>query len=103
MPCGFELLGGAHRVLDLFPRHEPATDRRTNAVFVAWSRSHGLVEPASRTFRINDMKTPATDREPSQDAPDRSAVDLDSGARHVRRLRPESRNAPTRPNSSPSP
>jgi hypothetical protein len=28
------------------------TDRRTNPYFVAWSRSHGFVDPASNTFRI---------------------------------------------------
>ena len=31
------------------------TERRTKAVRVARSRSHALVEPASRTFRIRDM------------------------------------------------
>jgi len=28
------------------------TERRTNPYFVAWSRSHGFVDPASNTFRI---------------------------------------------------
>jgi hypothetical protein len=28
------------------------TDRRTNPYLVAWSRSHGLVEPARSAFRI---------------------------------------------------
>ena len=28
------------------------TDRRMNPYLVAWSRSHGFVDPASNTFRI---------------------------------------------------
>ena len=28
------------------------TDRRTKPHLVAWSRSHGLVDPASSAFRI---------------------------------------------------
>ena len=37
------------------------TERRTNPYRVAWSRSHGLVDPASSAFRIKLMVNPSRD------------------------------------------
>src|SRR5690242_3389855 len=56
MPCGFNSIAARSASSICSPGMKRATERRTNAVLVARSRSHGLVDPASSTFRINDIK-----------------------------------------------
>ena len=111
-----QLLRRAHRVVDLLPGMKRDTDRRTKAVLVARSRSHGFVEPASRTLRIRTWVF----RVPVRWF--RLPVGTGHGCIGASRLRfvsmppstctvapvmydaaSESRNAPTRPNSSASP
>src|SRR5258708_27587261 len=62
------------------------TDRRTNAVLVARSRSHALVDIANRILRAIDIALSLVlSLEPSDLRLDESPVDLDRGARDVRR------------------
>src|SRR5262245_15307008 len=64
------------------------TDRRTNAVFVARSRSQALVDIARRTFRAIPMLRgggPFQAAEWSEQTLDHAAVDLDRGAGDIRR------------------
>ena len=110
MPWLLLRLRRRERILEPLAGHEPRTDRRTNAAFVARSRSQALVDAASSAFRITlieEARVLSSSLDParlgtSEHALDEPAVDLHGRAGHVRRgVRQQER--ATRPNSSGSP
>ena len=55
IPSFFNPLAACSASSIVSPGMNADTARRTNAAFVARSRSHALVDPASSTFRITDI------------------------------------------------
>src|SRR6188474_2776534 len=91
IPCRFNSAAARSASSICSPGMNRETDRRTNAVFVARSRSHAFVDPESSTFRIIDMHRArglglkAQGSDASQYASDQPTVHLHGSARHVRR------------------